>query len=112
MSSKRPRTWGGTSTSATKEQKASTLSIHPLNQFSTQHHQDKYEVLSKLPIKPNRYYELLDLMTLGIGDEVKGLVNRIEWNQFLDIKESIVRKLLLELLCTFNFHKMNCIDYD
>lgn len=48
-------------------------------------------------------------MRLGIGKEVLGLANGIEWQKFLDIKESIVKELFLEFLCTFNFHKLNFI---
>lgn len=106
MSTKRPRTRGGASISAT-----TPSTTHPLNQFSTQHHQERYDVLSKLPIKANKYYILEDLRILGIGDEVQRLAHGIKWDRFLDIKETTIRELLLEFLSTFIFHKSRT-DYD
>lgn len=41
-----------------------------------------------------------------------GFVNGIEWNKFLDIKESTIKELLLEFLAIFTFNKLHRIDYD
>lgn len=51
-------------------------------------------------------------MVLSIREEVQGLVNRIEWNKFLGLREPTIKRLLLKFLATYNFHKLHQIDYD
>lgn len=71
-----------------------------------------YAILFQLSIEANRYIEMGDLMLLGIGEEVQGLVTRIGWNKFLGKREPTMKEQLLEFLATFTFYKMNHIDYD
>lgn len=75
-------------------------------------HQDRYNILCRLPAVANWYVETGDLILLGIAEDVIRLVNGVEWNKFVEIKESTVRELSLEFLATFHFHKISRIDYD
>lgn len=64
---KRPQTREGASSSSAKDQNPKPVPLHPLNDFSNQHHKDRYEILSKLPIIANRYCMFEDLRIVGIG---------------------------------------------
>lgn len=107
MASKQPRTRGG----------ASSLSnppplLHRINQFLVEEHQERYHFLSRLTIVANRFCEFGDLKIIGIRDEVQCLMNGIEWTKFVEVKEPIVRELLLKLLASYHFYKMPRVDYD
>lgn len=60
------------------DQRGRNPSIHPFNQFSSQNHQERYAIISKIPIEANMYVVFEDLRTLGIEKEVRRLTNGIE----------------------------------
>lgn len=39
-------------------------------------------------------------------------MKRVEWENFIEIKESTIEELLLEFLSSFTFYKGNQIDFD
>ncbi|KAJ1406078.1 hypothetical protein SESBI_25333 [Sesbania bispinosa] len=59
---------------------------------------DRYDNLVKRKIVTTRYFDENALATLGLLDEVKWLIDRVGWNQFLTIKSPSYEKLSLEFL--------------
>src|SRR5262249_30779671 len=95
MATKRPRTRGGMSSSS---------SSRPCHlQFDTEEDEERYAILSTLPIEPNRGISYPSLVEVGMDIEVRRLLSTTGWERFAAISEPTYSELLLEFLCTLRF---------
>src|SRR5262249_38458445 len=97
MAPKRPRTRGGYTSSS------STRPIHL--QFDTEEAEERYGILSTLPIEPNRGIAYPSLAQVDMDAEVCRLLSATGWERFTGISEPTYLELLLEFLCTLHFDR-------
>src|SRR5262249_45711165 len=97
MATKRPRTRGGYTSSS------STRPLHL--QFDTDEAEERYGILSTLPIEPNRGIAYPSLAQVDMDAEVRHLLSAAGWERFAGINEPTYSELLLEFLCTLPFNR-------
>src|SRR5262249_54590206 len=96
MAPKRPRTRGGFSLS----------SSHPRHlQFDIEEADERYTILSTLPIEPNRGICHSFLVQIDMDAKVCRLLSTAEWERFAFISKPTYSELLLKFLCTFKFDR-------
>src|SRR5262249_20583904 len=98
MAPKRPRTRGGMSSSS---------SSRPRHlQFDTEEAEERYAILSTLPIEPNRGICYSSLVEVGMDTKVRRLLSAAGWERFATISEPTYSELLLEFPCTRRFDRI------
>ena len=84
---------------------------YPLLQFNNPDFRMACTTLFSLTVHPSYHIMLGDLAAVGLHDKILGMLNTVQWENFMRIEEPIFHELFLEFLSTFTLNSSDPVNY-